>query len=124
MIWMALSMAASSFLLFTYFSHPLHPFIRGRPAHGECFGNFTDFSVRMIRQKQLDALRVINGLIAVFFFLYMYVFLFRARTINALGHCFDSLHHFFQYWFLLEEDNLAGGILKRFFCDIQAFIDY
>lgn len=46
-----------------------------------------------------------------------------ARTINTLGHCFDSFHHFFQYWFLLEEDNLACSTLKGFFCDVQAFID-
>ncbi len=46
-----------------------------------------------------------------------------AWAIDTLGHFFNSFHHFFKYWFLLEEDNLACGILKCFFCDIEPLIN-
>jgi hypothetical protein len=47
-----------------------------------------------------------------------------ARTIETLGHFFNSFHHFFQYWFVLEEHDLASAPLKGFCFDIQACIHY
>src|SRR5713226_6831503 len=51
------------------------------------------------------------------------LFPFGAFAIDALCHRLDRLHDLFEYRLVLEKDHLAGRVLERLFCDLQAFVD-
>jgi hypothetical protein len=69
------------------------------------------------------ASRALLALFGLRFSFFMDTFTLATRAIDAFGHGFDGLHHFFEHWLLLEEDDLTGDILKGFFCEVQAVID-